>query len=846
MRLLSLLTALLIALAPPVLADDLPTIEEKTDGFEQMDGFVPLYWDDATGSLWMEIPAFDADLLYVNYLTGGLGSNDVGLDRGQLGDTRVVRFERVGPKVLLVQPNQTYRAHTDNPAERQAVADAFADGVLWGFEAAAQTGNRVLVEATDFVVRDVHGATQRLQQRGQGSFRLEPSRSTPDMERTGVFPQNTEMEARLTFVTDGSPGAEVRSTAEEPTSFGLRVRHSLVELSDPDGFEHRAHHPRSGYYSFSYEDYAAPITEDMTQRYIPRHRLACDDEPDADGLCTPEEPIVYYLDPGTPEPVRTALLDGARWWNEAFEAAGYRDAFQVEMLPDEADPMDIRYNVIQWVHRSTRGWSYGPSVTDPRTGEILKGHIVLGSLRVRQDLLLAEGLTAPYTDDHATGLPADDNPLLDMALDRIRQLSAHEIGHTLGLRHNFAASANDRASVMDYPAPYATLDDDGAVSLEDAYATGMGAWDNTAVRYGYAYPQEGETEDELLARILQEFDEQGLDYITDTDARAAGGAHPTAHLWDNGDDMVEALRHEMDVREAALDTFGEAVIRTGEPHALMEEVLVPLYLRHRYQIEATSKLVGGVTYSYSVRGDAQHAPRPVTAADQEAALDALLATLAPDALRLPEAARTQIAPRPPGYPDNRELFSGHTGLTFDDHAPAAVVATMVFDQLLHPERTARLVQQSAHDSDLPALHDVLERVTTAVWYADVPSDAYNAALQRIVQQGWTDALLEHATHPNAAPMVRAHLTHHLRTLHSWLNENATGNPDTEAHRAHIHDQIERFLNRTHDAAAPMPEVQTPPGSPIGQDAPAYHQRQAERRTWLETALPERAACHAPW
>lgn len=850
MRVFWLVVGLLVC-AVPVAAQELPSIEEKTDGMERMDGFVPLYWDAQAGTLWMEIGAFEEDFLYVNYLAAGLGSNDVGLDRGQPGDTRVVRFERVGPKVLLVQPNQTYRADTDNPAERQAVDDAFADGVLWGFDVAAQTDDRVLVEATDFVVRDVHGAAQQLQQSNQGAYQLERSRSTPDIDRTGAFPQNTEMEARLTFVTDDTPGSEVRTTAADPTSFSLRVRHSFVELPDTEGFTQRAHHPRSGFYSFSYEDYAAPLTEDLTQRFIPRHRLECADEPGDDGLCTPEEPIVYYLDPGTPEPVRTALLDGARWWNEAFEAAGYRDAFQVEMLPDDADPMDIRYNVIQWVHRSTRGWSYGPSVTDPRTGEILKGHIVLGSLRVRQDLLLAEGLTAPYTGENAAGLPDDDNPMLDMALDRIRQLSAHEIGHTLGLRHNFAASTQGRASVMDYPAPYATLDDDGAVTLDDAYASGMGAWDNIAIRYGYAYPQEGESEDELLTRIMQEYDEEELTYISDNDARPAGAAHPQANLWDNGSDMVEALNHEMEVRQTALDNFDESVIRTGEPHALMEEVLVPLYLRHRYQVQATAKLLGGFTYSYSVRGDAEATPRRVSSRTQRDALDALLRVVEPEALRLPEAARTQIPPRPPGYPSNRELFPGHTGLPFDADAPAEIVATMVFDQLLHPERTARMARQSL------TLHEVLDRVTEAVWdwgNQDAIRNAGNERLKYVVQRVWTDALLEYAVHDNTTPEVRAQITWHLRELHEWLerrlettSDRLISNPDVPgAHRAYVRDQIERFLNRDYETETTAPALDTPPGSPIGQEAPAYQQRQNERRAWMQNALPERKACRTPW
>ena len=824
--------------------DALPTIAEKTEGLEKMEGFVPLYWDADAGKIWMEISRFDAPFLYVTSLPVGLGSNPVGLDRGQLGGQRVVRFERTGPKVLMVEPNLDYRATSDNPAEKRAVREAFASGVVWGFEVAAESENgaSVLVDATDFVVRDAHGVVRRLKETDQGTYTLDRSRSSPYLDNTKAFPDNTELEARLTFTTDEEPGEYVRETAADPYSVTLRVRHSLVELPDTSEYTPRRFDPRSGLFYSAYQDYATPIGESMDRRLVNRHRLQCAEPAGQDGLCPAANPIVYYLDPGTPEPVRSALLDGARWWKDAFRAAGFEDAYRVEVLPDSADPMDVRYNVIQWVHRRTRGWSYGASVTDPRTGEILKGHVTLGSRRVRQDYLLAEGLLAPYQGEHADGFSKENDPMLDMALARVRQLSAHEVGHTIGLGHNFAASVNDRASVMDYPAPLARVDGD-SISLANAYDTGIEDWDKIAVRYAYAQPAPGQSEDELLDGILREAEEQGLLYVTDRDARPAGAAHPDGNLWENGADMIEALDREMAVRDVGLDRFGKAVVRTGEPLALMEEVLVPLYLRHRYQVEATAKLVGGVAYEYAVRGESN--PRlsdRVPAEQQRAALDALLQTIRPAQLALPEAAREQIPPRPPGHSSNRELFEGRTGLTFDPYAPAEVAATMVLEALAQPERAMRLVQQHDANADLPGFRRVLTRITDRVWKQDVPDAADHAELQRTVQQVWTDVLLARADHADTAPAVQARITQHLKALSDWLAENPGPDTETRAHRQTLRASVERFLTRDHDTATPTNDLETPPGSPIGHGTPAYQQRQTQRHEWMEAWSPALPAC----
>lgn len=780
-------------------------LESKT--LKDYNGFFNFHYEETTDKIYLEVKDLDKEFLYVNSLATGVGSNDIGLDRGQLGQERLVTFKKAGNKLLLVQPNLAYRAITDNELEKKSIEQAFAQSVLFGFKILENNEGTYIIDFTPFLMEDTNGVANRL--KDEGAYKLDLSKSALSLDRTKAFPKNVEFEALLTF--KGEPkGRNIRSVTPTSSLVSVTQHHSFIELPD-DGYKMREFDVRSGAISMSYLDYATPIQEPIRKRYIIRHRLE-KKNPELE-ISEAKEPIVYYLDPGTPEPVRSALLEGARWWNQAYESIGFKDAFQVKMLPDDADPMDCRYNVIQWVHRSTRGWSYGGSVVDPRTGEIIKGHVSLGSLRIRQDFLIAQALMdKPFAE-------RDDNyqPMLEMALARIRQLSAHEVGHTIGFAHNFAASANGRASVMDYPHPTISMSD-GNINFSNAYAVGIGAWDKTTVAYSYSEFDATENEKDNLNTILKAADSAGLQFISDADARPQGGAHAFAHLWDNGKSASEELENLMTIRAQAISNFSAENIRDGEPYSVLEDVFVPLYFFHRFQVEAATKVVGGLDYNYAVKGDGQTIVEPVDVNIQKETLTQILNTISAEALAIPKSTLKLFPPRAYTYGRTRESFKGKTGVAFDPMSAAVTASDMTLKLLLHPERANRIIQQKSLDAKQLGFEEMLKGILDAS-FGKKYDDAYTNDIQQLINERVLLHIMNLAVSEQSIFQVKAKANDAINLIsRDYLSDKKK--PSLYASQFGM--MIREF--REHPEEFKIENVPTiPDGSPIGSDYCNYNE-----------------------
>ncbi|MDJ0979686.1 MAG: zinc-dependent metalloprotease [Erythrobacter sp.] len=772
---------------------------------------MPVRVDQSKGRILLTLPAPAEDgvalrMLYSTALRTGLGSAPLTLDRGRTGNTQLLAFRRIGGKVAVEFENPRFRASRGDAAQRAAVASDFGTSMVWVtvIDEALEDG-RLVVDIAPFLKRDALGVANSLNQSrasfgldaastiaGKG-FKIDDTLSFADPASVKVFPENLEIDAIQTFVSD-QPGAEVENIAPEPRSITFRVHHSFIRLPEP-GFVPRRFDPRLGGISTQVVDYSATLAESVVYDFANRFRL---EKLDPAAERSPvKRPIVFYLDRNTPEPIRSAVLEGAGWWADAFDAAGFIDAYRVEMLPEGADPLDARYNMINWVDRATRGWAYGQQIVDPRTGEIIKGMVVLGSLRARQDIQIFQALVG--ADKLGSG---GANDPVEVALDRLRQLGAHEVGHTLGFSHNFAASTQGRASVMDYPSPRIGLVN-GRPDLSDAYAKGIGSWDIATVRWLY-----GDAGAQETAELAERFR-----YVKDDNARAPDTAYAWGGLWDDGADPVAELNRLMDVRAAALSRFGLDALSPGEPVANLRRRFVPLWLLHRYQVVAASKQIGGLDFKYAIKGGGREAAKAVSPPRQRAALEAILATLTLEALRVPQDLLPLLSAAQNGTSDRQydtEIFATAGGPVFDPFVAADVATQLSVQSLIAPRRLSRLALQHQADPEALGVEELVDALADRVMAETGTPLARRIAYRTIV------TMAQVSLRPDASPEVAAVLDQRLTEIGNALATRGSTAPE----RAWALSLSRRLLDaeqREQMARSLSRVVRTPPGDPIGEE-----------------------------
>jgi hypothetical protein len=818
-----LLALLMSGAAPWALAADAATappavrqIADATRGLQSQPGFIDVWRDAAKGRVLLSVAALEQPFLLLSSLPYALGSNDVGLDRGQAGEMRMVHFEKRGARLFLVQENTAFIAASADSDERAAVKESFASSVLWSGEIIASDKDRHLVDFSSFLLADRHGVAARLAAAKQGAYSVDPARSAVLAEEAKAFPDNVELESLLTFAGPGQ-AEYVRQVAPEPASLSMRQRISMVRLpqiGEQGGWRPRSYHPYSGGFDVNYFDFATPLASSIDVHWQVRHRLEKTDP--AAAVSTVKKPIVFYVDRGAPEPVRSALIAGASWWASAFEKAGFKDAYRVELLPEGVDAMDIRYNMIHWAHRATRGWSYGNALTDPRTGQILRGAVTLGSQRVRQDILIAEALLAPY----GKNAPADKQKLAEeMALARLRQLAAHEVGHTLGFAHNFAASRTGNGSVMDYPHPILKLNAKGEVDVADAYGVGVGAWDDYIVKYIYGDFGGGAQEQAALAKLRGDARAAGMLYSSDQDDRSPGASHPDGLLWDFGADSIKTWDQLGAVRQRALQTFSPDVLPDGRQIGELEARLVPVYLLQRYQGEALARLVGGGEFDYASSGDVKagivKAGIKVTpAAVQRQALNRLADSLRAEYLALPANVLDILTPPAMGHERSREYFATRMESVFDAFSIAEAGAAQTTGFLLDAGRINRLAWQHARDPRQPGVQEMLSLLLQKTWQREpVPVSVIGGeAVQLAANWVVIDGLLNLLDGGKLHPQVDAEVRQTLHQLLHWVQKNP-GKGTILDSRKQVFLHVSAYLNDPRIVKLRgSPPI--PPGAPI--------------------------------